>query len=128
MDTVSAGRPSDYTPELLAKAYAYINGGYEIAGDVVPTIAGMSCELGVTRETCHAWGRDESKPEFSHILTRVMQLQERKLVNGGLKGDFNPAITKMMMTKHDYSDSTKQEITGAGGEALALAINFVSPK
>jgi len=35
-------------------------------------------------------------------------LQHRGLVNGGLSGKFNPAITKMMMTKHGYSD--KQEL------------------
>jgi hypothetical protein len=30
------------------------------------------------------------------------------LIDGGLIGDFNPTITKLMLTKHGYSD--KQEV------------------
>ena len=37
-----------------------------------------------------------------------MAKQEKTLVNGSLRGEMNPAISKMMLTKHGYSD--KQEI------------------
>ena len=107
-------RPTDYTPELIAKAYDYLE-NYAEYGDLVPTVAGMACELNVRRETLHAWGRDADKPEFSHILTRVMEAQERKLVSGGLGGLFNPAITKMMLTKHGYSDKQELDHTSSDG-------------
>jgi hypothetical protein len=100
-------RPTDYSQELLDKAKDYVENFAEY-GDVVPTIAGLACELDMHRETLYAWAKDESKPEFSDIFKKVQQAQERKLVNGGLAGGFNPAVTKMMLTKHGYSD--KQEI------------------
>jgi len=100
-------RPTDYNQELLDKAQDYVE-NYESYGDAVPTIAGLACELGMHRETLYAWSKDESKTEFSDIFKKVQQAQERKLVNGGLAGGFNPAVTKMMLTKHGYSD--KQEI------------------
>lgn len=100
-------RPTDYNQELLEKAADYVE-NYESYGDAVPTIAGLACELNMHRETLYAWSRDESKKAFSDIFKKVQQAQERKLVNGGLAGGFNPAVTKMMLTKHGYSD--KQEI------------------
>ncbi len=100
-------RPTDYNQELLDKAQDYVE-NYESYGDAVPTIAGLACELDMHRETLYAWSKDESKTEFSDIFKKVQQAQERKLVNGGLAGGFNPAVTKMMLTKHGYSD--KQEI------------------
>lgn len=109
-------RPTDYSQELLDKALDYAE-NFESYGDVVPTVAGMACEIGVSRETIYAWSKQDDKREFSDILTRVMEFQERKLVNGGLAGGFNPAVTKMMLTKHGYSD--KQEVDHTTrGEAI----------
>lgn len=101
-------RPTNYTPEILKSAKEYVDSGWKECGDKVPTVAGLAIELGVSRSICYVWAKDEDKTEFLDILTRVEQIQERELVNRGLGGDFNPAITKMMMTKHGYSD--KQEI------------------
>jgi hypothetical protein len=115
-----AGRPTDYTPELIEKAWAYANGGWEEVGDPVPSIAGLACEIGVSRETCHAWAKDETK-EFSDILKAIAQEQERNLVKGGLGGVFNASITKMMMTKHGYSDRVETDHTSSDG---SMAPNF----
>lgn len=102
------GRPSEYTPEKVALARMYLEGGWEDQGDAIPQIAGLALAMGITRETARVWAKDEEKQEFSAIFTRVQAIQERKLINGGLTNAFNPAITKMMLTKHGYSD--KQEI------------------
>lgn len=110
------GRPTKYTPELLEAARAYVDGGWELAGDVVPTLVGLAICLGVDDDTLNRWSKDPEKEEFYGIFTRVKQLQHQKLVNGGLGNEFNPAITKMMLTKHGYSD--KQEITGKDGGAI----------
>lgn len=107
------GRPTDYTSEVLELAEQYINGGWEEVGDKVPTVAGLAMEIGRSRETCYAWANDPSKAAFSDILTRIKESQERALVNGGLGGTFNPAVTKMMMTKHGYSDKT--DLTSSDG-------------
>jgi hypothetical protein len=105
------GRPTDYTPELLAKAEEYLSTHQEL-GDVVPQIAGLAVHIGVSRETVYAWERDTEKPEFSDIVERVRANQERGLVNGGLRGDLNASITKLALVKHGYQDSQKTEHAG----------------
>lgn len=119
-----AGRPTDYTPELVAKAWGYAEGGWSAVGDPVPTVAGLACEIGVRRETCYAWAKDENK-EFSNILGKIAEEQERNLVRGGLGGDFNAPITKMMLTKHGYSDRIEQDNTSSDG-SMSLAGLFDS--
>src|SRR5690554_3055676 len=108
------GRPTDYTEERLSAAERYVSGGWKESGDKVPTVVGLAAEIGVARSTCYEWAKDPQKTEFLDILTRVEEIQERTLVNGGLSNDFNPAITKMMLTKHGYSD--KQEIDHRSGD------------
>lgn len=99
----SIGRPSKYCQELLEAAEAYLV-NYEAAGDLVPSVVGLAISIGISKSTCYEWAKYEDRKAFSDILTRVENLQEQKLMQGGLGGDFNPAITKMMMTKHGYSD------------------------
>ena len=41
-----------------------------------------------------------------------MKKQEKDLINKGLTGDFNSTITKLILTKHGYSD--KQDIDHSG--------------
>jgi hypothetical protein len=107
-------RPTLYTPEILEAAREYLV-GYQDAGDPIPSIAGLACVLGVTRETCRAWGNDPTKPEFSVILMELMQRQERELLKGGLGGAFNAPITKMMLSKHGYSDRVENDHTSSDG-------------
>jgi len=109
-----AGRPTNYTPELVAKAWEYADGGWIEVGDKVPSVAGLACEIGIHRDTCHEWAKDENK-EFSDILKAIAQTQERELVNNGLTGEFTAPITKMMMTKHGYSDRVEQDHTSSDG-------------
>ena len=101
------GRPTLYNDAILAKAKYYLD-NYKSHGHVVPQIAGLARVLGVRRETLYAWAKEENKEEFSNILEEIMSEQEISLINGGLGGDFNSNITKMMLTKHGYSD--KQEV------------------
>lgn len=113
------GRPTDYTEERLAAAERYISGGWKEIGDKVPTVVGLAAEIGVARSTCYEWAKDPEKAAFSDILTRVEEIQERTLVNGGLSNDFNPAITKMMLTKHGYSDKQELAHTSPDGSMSA---------
>jgi hypothetical protein len=122
---MTAGRPSLYTPELVKRARGYLT-SYQDMGDVVPTIAGLACVLGVTRETCRAWGNEPDKAEFSAILMELMQRQERELVNKGLQGEFNAPITKMMMTKHGYSDKVENDHTSSDG-SMTPVIQYQLP-
>lgn len=101
------GQPTKYNSMMLAKAQHYLD-NYRELGDTVPTVVGVALALDVATNTIYNWVKAEVSTEFLSIFTRIEQTQCRDLINNGLNGQFNPAITKMMLTKHGYSD--KQEV------------------
>jgi hypothetical protein len=101
------GAPTKYDQEVIDKAEDYLE-NFHMHDQVVPTVAGLSLHIGMSRRSVYGWADQEDKPEFLHILNRLMAKQELLLVNKGLSGEFNSNIDKMMLTKHGYSD--KQEI------------------
>ena len=109
------GRPTKYNDEILSKAKAYVDGGYLACGDVIPQMAGLAIELSISRETIYDWCDDPEKQEFSDIVGRCLRAQERKLLNGSLKGEMNPTIAKLILTKHGYSERVQQEHMGENG-------------
>jgi len=113
----AGGRPPKWQ-DCIDPAWEYINGGFQKENDVVPTVAGLAVSIGCARETVHAWAREHE--EFSHIVKALMAKQEKMLTNGGIIGEYNASITKLLLTKHGYSDKTEQEITGAGGGPLQI--------
>lgn len=108
-------RPTDCTPELIELARTYVEGGYKEAGDLIPSIVGMASFLGVARSSINLWAKDNRSEQFSDIFEQCSEKQEQSLLNGGLGGDFNPAITKMILTKHGYSDKLEQAHTSPDG-------------
>ena len=114
-----AGRPTKYNKDILTKSEEYLF-NYEVLGDPIPTIAGLACELKVSRGTLYDWAAEEGKEEFSNILEAIMAKQERVLANKGLTGDFNPNITKMMLTKHGYSDKQDVNLGGQNGNPVDM--------
>lgn len=109
------GRPSELA-QSLEKAKAHLLGDYEKLGDVVPSIAGLACYLGKSRSRVYEYS--EQNAEFKDILEGILAMQENRLINKGLQGEFNSTIAKLMLTKHGYSD--KQELTGKDGGALQV--------
>lgn len=107
-------RPTDYNDEVLEQAKEYLM--YFVEPDsrpdnfnqVVPTVVGLCRHINRGSTTVYNWEKDDDKDSFRDILLEVKEMQHLNLVNGGLAGGFNPAVTKMMLTKHGYSD--KQEI------------------
>ena len=99
------GRPSKYTPELLEKARAVVDS----KKGQFTMIAELALELGIRRETVHEWCRDPEKKQFSNIVEELMAGQEIYLAKGALSGDLNASITKLLLTKHNYSD--RQDVT-----------------
>lgn len=104
------GRPSKYNDQTLKCAEAYLKRVYKTQGNAIPSIAGLAFALGVSRECVYEWGRVH--PEFSDILSAISTAQEMLLLDGGLTGDFNSTITKLMLTKHGYSDKQDTAISG----------------
>jgi hypothetical protein len=111
------GRPTRYTPELLEKAATYIH-KYMEDGSVIPSASGLALFLGINRSTLYEWSNNPEKQEFSDILSEIHFRQEQLLINNGLTGDFNSAITKLALGKHGYHDKVDSSLTGADGGAI----------
>jgi hypothetical protein len=71
----------------------------------------LALVLGLSRETLRLWSKDEDKKEFFGILDCINQKQECVLLDGGLDGTFNSAITKLVLGKHGYHDRPQQADT-----------------
>ncbi len=109
---MSAGRPTDYTADIQLAADAYVDGGFIECGDIVPSRAGLAVELGCSRQTLKNW---EVNDKFLGTLDRLNFLQERISLNGGLKGDLNSTIVKLLLANHGYSDKVQQDVTSSDG-------------
>jgi hypothetical protein len=116
-----AGRPTLYTPELLKEARAYIDNFEPSDTEIIPMVAGLAVRLRIARKTVYEWMKDEEKAEFCDIVEEIMAKQEQMLFKGGLSGEFNASITKLALTKHDYSD--KQELSGNPDAPLVPILN-----
>ena len=113
---MAGGRPTKYTPELLVKAHEYVDGAWKDE-DAVPMIVGLAIHCDISKDTVYDWMKDEKKAEFSDIALRVEQMQERYLAKGGLSNAMNANITKLLLSKHGYSDAQKIDHT-TKGEAI----------
>ena len=113
------GRPSKYTPELLRKAREYVD-SFEQTGDLIPSIAGMSQELDIARETLQVWKNDKNKSEFSHIMRDLESKQERVLLTNGLNSTFNTTIAKLVLSKHGY---TENNANNQGNTGITVQVN-----
>ena len=111
------GRPSLLRQEMLDKAKLYMLSDYENVGDAVPSHAGLCCYLGVVKSTVYEFAKVDNDlgKQFSNTLEAIKIKQERMLLSGGLKGDYNANITKLMLANHGYSD--KQELEHSGNIA-----------
>ena len=103
------GRPTKYNQEIIDKSIDYLE-NYEKYGDAVPQIAGLAVHLKINRDTLYEWSKQEEKAEFSDIFNQILEAQHKNLVSGGLLGDFNPVITKLLLSKHGYSERTTQDL------------------
>ena len=128
MSVDKGGRPSKYTPDLIEKAEAYVDGGWADEGDLIPSVAGLAVILDVRRETLHVWANDPEKEQFSNILGKLSEKQENILIQNGLANRFNSTITKLVLSKHGYSDkvdvdnkSTDGSMTPRGLDASKLS-------
>jgi hypothetical protein len=107
----AGGRPQEYCAEHLLKAREYIDSCYDVDEDKenqikgrvkIPTKGGLAFHLKVARETLYDWS-DKFK-EFSDVMEELGAIQEDRLINNGLKGTYNPTISKVLLTKHGYRE------------------------
>lgn len=119
------GRPTRYTKAVQEKADEYVDGGFESCGDAVPSVAGLACELGVTRFTVYEWRKHHDA--FSHTLDRLLARQERLSLSGGLRNELNSTIVKLLLANHGYSERIAQDNTSSDGSFAPTRIVIESP-
>lgn len=112
-----AGRPTDYTPEILKKTKEYLE-KWEDQKDMIPSVEGLSEYIGIARPTIYKWSKEEGKQEFVDTLEALQAKQKRILLNKGLSSEFNSNITKLALGNHGMSEKLQQELTGPDGGAI----------
>ena len=117
--TKKVGRPTKYGGHILKKTKYYMN-HFQDFGDLVPSIAGLACELNINRDTIYSWIDSDGKEEFSDMLGQLLAKQERMLLSGGLGGSLNSNITKLMLCKHGYSDRQEVEQHNTGDSVMTI--------
>lgn len=105
----SLGRPTLYSDELLEKTREYVYAG----PDELPSVEGLALYIGINRKTIYAWEKEEGKEEFCNIIDDLRSKQAKMLIENGLRGEYNATITKLMLSKHGYSEKQEHQITGA---------------
>ena len=118
-------RPTKWSKEIEEQAYDYIR-DYGNHGHMIPSIEGLAIVLDLHRDTLYDWAKHKDK-KFSDILGKLLQMQQQKLIDGGLSNKFNSAITKLVLGKHGYHEKMDQDIT-TKGEAMPTTIELVAKK
>lgn len=119
---MALGRPTTYTPEVVEAAWLYID-TYEEHGHNIPSVAGLCQVIKRSRSIVYDWAKDPEK-EFSDILDALLEKQEQKLVDNGLSGAFNSTITKLILTKHGYSDKQDNTVSGPDGGPIKSEVQW----
>lgn len=118
-------RPTEFKEEYIEKTLNYIK-NYSDLGDIVPSVAGLAMHIGVSKQSLYTWSKIEGNEEFLDAFSCVRIAQEKQLINGGLGGEFNPAIAKMMMAGHGYSDKQEVDVSSTDGTMTPKPSNPIS--
>lgn len=111
------GRPSDFGEWTAGECEEYLqsflggDGGGLNDKELVPTRAGLALHLKTSKASLVVWSKhtDKTHPDanvsqFQDALFRLDQIQEVLLVGGGLSGDYNSGIAKLILSNHGYAD------------------------
>lgn len=122
---MAVGRPTDYNDTLVEKAREYLT---NLPNDEkIHSIEGLADYINISRSNIYLWASQEDKIAFSDIVENIREKQGKRLINGGLGGDFNPSITKVMLTKHGYREGTDVTTDGKALPTPIMPIQNVLP-
>lgn len=116
-----AGRPTEYTEDLITKALHYKD-YWQLADkdDVIPTIEGLGLYIGVSTKTIYEWCKDPEKEELSNIVIEIRQKKSKLLQNKALKGDFKERIAGLLLGHEGYRQA--QDVTTDGEKIQGVVI------
>jgi hypothetical protein len=129
------GRKTEFTENRIDQAKEYLAGcipeieNYEktvgekstsfqrIVHPNLPKMCGLAVYMKVNKDTLYSWAKVDSR--FADVLDDIMEEQEHRLLEGGLSGDYNPLISKLILSaRHEYRE--KSDVTTSGDK---LAFN-----
>ena len=105
------GRPTDYTPDMLELAEAYIT-SYAEYGHAMPSVVGLCQVINRSTATVYRWRDEEGKEQFKDTLASLLENQQLVLLNNGLTNTFNAAITKLALGNHGFHEKVDTQHTG----------------
>lgn len=127
-------RPTKLTPELLEHAKGYLatckdnvqyteKGAMTFVNVELPTIVGFALYLGINKDTVNEWCKEVDidaiddnllRTEFSVLVKQILNEQEKRLVNNGLGGLYNPKLSSLILGRYGYVEKSQTDITTAG--------------
>lgn len=116
----NAGLNRENSEEVFAKMYDYL----ENCPNKVPSVTGLAKVLDVGRTSLYRWA--EVWEEVEHVIELISIYQEVELIDKGLDNTFNPAITKMLLSRHGYADKTETDVTSGGQQLNAWTVSPVT--
>lgn len=142
--TKKPGRPGEYKPEYCLMVSKYLEkcqdeereivkqrgttktGEYEMTDHKLtvklPTVEDFGLFIGVPKRTIYEW-RDKF-PEFLHSLDLIVGEQQKRLINKGLSGDYNPTIAKLILSAN-HGMREKSDITTDDEKLPATQQNII---
>lgn len=125
------GEKYKYTPEIVEKAREYLENWENIADNAIPTMAGLATYLDINRDTLYEWEKQgkekEEKREMTDICARARQIQEQVLISKGLTKKYDNSLTKLLLTRHGYSDRQEVDHRSGDGSMSPTKIEIVAP-
>lgn len=110
---MTSGRLTNCTDEVIEIAQNYPD-EYDTKYDhAIPSVVGLCSVIKRSKSTVYEWAGKEGHV-FTDIIKAINEKQEFVLASMGLKGLYNSTITKLLLTKHGYSDKVDTDHTSDG--------------
>lgn len=109
------GRPTKYNEAMQAKAEKYLK-EYQTA---IPSKQGLALYLKVSDVTIDTW--ETKHPDFLGTLQTIKHIQFVKALDGGLTGEYNSTIAKLVLHNHGLSDKTEVDNKSSDGSMTPIA-------
>ena len=143
---MALGRPTNYSPEVAKQAEEYLNQCKDEQYTLVktdgeksttwdnkirvnlPSLAGLARYLKTSRKNIYEWQKRPEAGPFRDICEDILAEQEKRLIENGLSGDYNPNIAKLALGKHGYHDDEDKPPVPPQQNFFTLFINAANSR
>ena len=106
------GAPSKLTPATIKRGTMYYKKALDTPGSV-PTLQGLSRAMGVSLTTTTTWRDKAENAAYLELILNIELLQHDRVLEGSLLGTYNPAIAKLILSRHGYGDRHEVDHTSS---------------